>query len=352
MKRSGPPGRCTQTELRELAQGVRTLTQGLGARRNLAGTPYLDDRHLLGAYLLYFWPVSYAQAAWCLRQAGFSAARPPRRALDLGCGPGPATAALSDCSAQAILSVDQSGPALAALRSLFHPPTEPATLRHNLEHGLPHLAPPPFDCIILGHVLNELWSDQPDAPQRRINLVQDLTKRLHPQGTVIVFEPATHSISRNLLALRDGLAASGSAIDAPCTTPQPCPALPDPSGMCYVSVPWVPPPILRDIARVAGPHREALKMSYLLVRPSPTTPSADEPTYRVVSDPLLNKAGRTRVLICGPRGRFSLSIAPHDTSPAARLVASLHRGQALVIQAPEPRGEGWAVGKETHIRRV
>ena len=46
----------------EVGAGVKQLSLGLTRDRKLAGARYMDDPKLLGAYLLFYWPVSYAQA--------------------------------------------------------------------------------------------------------------------------------------------------------------------------------------------------------------------------------------------------------------------------------------------------
>ena len=80
----GPPT-LTAQELKEVAAGVRTLSLGLTRERHLAGTRYMDDARLLGAYLLFYWPVSYAQGRQVLGELPARA----RSVLDLGSGPGP-----------------------------------------------------------------------------------------------------------------------------------------------------------------------------------------------------------------------------------------------------------------------
>ena len=362
-----PPDRCTREELRELTNSIRELTRGLGAARSFAGSDYMNDRRLLGAYLLYFWPVSYAQASWCLQQAGFSRNHHPRQALDVGCGPGPATAALLDCGAKAVTAIDHAGSALSMLRSLAGQSGPVTTLRGDIERDISVLRDRTFDCIIIGHALNELWASHSDKIQRRTGLIASLTRRLTPGGALVLFEPAAHATSRDVLAVRDALLHAGLVISAPCTMSAPCPALLEPSGMCHAAVSWSSPPMLQEISRAAGPHRDALKMSYLIVRPGNhhTPPSrsgrgmdtalpamTNQPAYRVVSDTLVNKAGRLRMIICGPKGRFSLSADPRDTHPALHAMRSLHRGQAIMIDNPEPRGDGWAIGQKTTIATV
>ena len=61
-KTGGPADHLAPHELKEIAAGVRKLSHGLTRERELAGARYMDDPALLGAYLLFYWPVSYAQA--------------------------------------------------------------------------------------------------------------------------------------------------------------------------------------------------------------------------------------------------------------------------------------------------
>src|SRR4051812_50061420 len=84
-KRPGPPDRLDSRELKELGAAVRQLSLGLTRDRALAGERYMDDPRLLGAYLLFYWPVSYAQA----RQVLGEPPSPPPPVLDLGSRPRP-----------------------------------------------------------------------------------------------------------------------------------------------------------------------------------------------------------------------------------------------------------------------
>jgi len=57
-----PPDRLLPAEAKSIAAGLRRLSLGLTRERLLAGEAYFSDPAQAGAYLLYFWPVSYAQA--------------------------------------------------------------------------------------------------------------------------------------------------------------------------------------------------------------------------------------------------------------------------------------------------
>src|SRR5215469_11577226 len=93
---SGPSDRLTSGELRDVARAVQHLSKGLTRDRSLAGSRYMDDPVLLGGYLLFFWPVSYAQA----REVIGELPGPPGSTLDLGGGPGPLAFAALDSGAR------------------------------------------------------------------------------------------------------------------------------------------------------------------------------------------------------------------------------------------------------------
>src|SRR6185312_5636030 len=66
----GPAERLLPEEVQLVARGVRRLSQGLTRGRRLVGARYLDDPELLAVYLLYFWPISYAQARHAFTEMG------------------------------------------------------------------------------------------------------------------------------------------------------------------------------------------------------------------------------------------------------------------------------------------
>src|ERR1700687_4202933 len=80
----GPEDRLTAAELRQIAAGVRRLSLGLTRDRSFAGAKYMDDPELLGAYLLFYWLISYAQARAVLGQLRVR----PRRGVEPVRGPG------------------------------------------------------------------------------------------------------------------------------------------------------------------------------------------------------------------------------------------------------------------------
>ncbi len=346
----------------------------------------MDDPALLEAYLSYYWPVSYAQASRVMELGGLRLLR----VLDLGAGPGPMAAAAFDRGATLLYLVDHSGAALRlAERLLVDPgryagqvyaPGEEASVPgahihssrtaksadvHCIQADLeaPESIPAgQFDLVILGHCLNELGAGEPDQRvrvERRANLVSRTAAALVPGGSVMIVEPATLASARDGMALRDHLAGLGWHISGPCTRQGPCHALAaGENHSCHDEAAWAMPESVRSLAEGAGLDREKIKMFWLVLRPparglSGGRAAPDDQSYRVVSEPMLNKAGRVRYLLCGQRGRFPFSARKGDPAATKAGFFGLRRYDLIRVEAPEDReGGGWGFGQETRIRLI
>lgn len=345
----GPRERLLPHEMKEVASAVRTLSKGLTRDRELAGARYMEDPKLLGGYLLFYWPVSYAQA----RHALLDLPERPRQALDLGSGPGPLAFACLDAGAGEVTAADRSSAALDIARALAGEAGEALAMRPwNGQRGE---APPEgsFDLITLGHVLNELWPGAPDAAPRRTGVVERALARVKPRGSLLVIEPALRETSRALLEVRDRLVAKGFAVRSPCLFRGSCPALIKPSDWCHAERPWEPPPMVQAIARAAGLHKEALKMSYLLLA-APGEGWAEMPKqrlFRIVSEPLASK-GRQRYIGCGPEGRVGLALQDKHVTDANASFVRLRRGDVVALEGTENRGDGLALDESSTVEVV
>ncbi|MBK9518619.1 MAG: methyltransferase domain-containing protein [Anaeromyxobacter sp.] len=352
-RRSGPrppPDALLPDELREVAAAVTRLSSGLTRERELVGARYLDDERLLGAYLLFYWPISYLQARGVLSELP----RPPRTVLDLGSGPGPLAFAALDAGAAQVTAGDRAKQALAAARELARLSGEPlATREWNPTQGRPLAelvaggqAP---DTILVGHVLNELWSGEGQAA-RRAALLQEARALLAPGGSLVIIEPALRDTSRALLEVRDLLVAGGAAVRAPCLFRGACPALLKPSDWCHAERPIAPPPLVAQVGKAAGLRKEAVKMSYLVLAP-PGEGWAEPPpgrVFRVVSEPLAGK-GRLRYMGCGPEGRMGLALQEKHVGEGNRRFEALLRGDVVALEGAEARGDGLALGAGSRV---
>jgi SAM-dependent methyltransferase len=204
----GPAAELSRAELPRAAKAVLALHQGLVGERELA-RPETYQGAALGAYLLWWWPQTYAKTRAALRM--FAAPKSPRM-VDLGAGPGAAATAALDELGGAALAFDASEAALSEARAI-----DP---RLRTERGdlLRELPPGEFDLMLAANVLVEL------PPERRGALL------LAP--TVVLIEPALRETGRALLELRDRLLREGWFALAPCLTQRPCPALAQAKDWC------------------------------------------------------------------------------------------------------------------------
>ncbi|MEN9799451.1 MAG: hypothetical protein RL653_3147 [Pseudomonadota bacterium] len=346
----GPEDRLLPQEVKEVAAGIRHLSLGLTRERELAGAKYMDDPKLLGAYLLFYWPVSYAQG----RQVFGELQRKPRRVLDLGSGPGPLAFAAQDAGAAEVTAADRSRPALELARALAAEAGEALATREWDPHKGTGAPDGQFDAISLGHVLNELHGTGPDAVARRAALCEQLLQKVKPGGSLVLIEPALRDTTRALLEVRDVLVGKGFAVRAPCLFRGPsCPALHKPSDWCHADRAWQPPAVLDELARAASLHKESLKMAYLVLAPAgeawPELPAGRH--FRVVSEQLEGK-GRARYMACGPEGRVGLALQQKHETKDNRAFFFLRRGDVLGLDVTEPRGDGLALDDRSHVKVV
>lgn len=346
--RPGPADALTPQEVKDVARGVRTLSLGLTRERELAGQKYMDDPVLLGAYLLFYWPVSYAQARSVLGELKSR----PRSVLDLGSGPGPMAFAALDAGAKDVTCADRSRPALQLATQLAVEAGEGLPTRDwSPERPLPDGT---WDVITMGHVVNELFGPpSPPVLQRRADLAGQIAARVTKGGSLVIVEPALRETTRALLGVRDLLVDKGFAVRAPCFFRGGCPALVKDSDWCHAERGWRPPAVVEAIARQAGLHKETLKMAYLVLAP-PGEAWAEPPpgrVFRIVSEPLQGK-GRARYMGCGPEGRVGLALQEKHRAEKNAAFFSLQRGDVIRVGATEEKGDGFAIGEGSEVELV
>jgi predicted nicotinamide N-methyase len=334
----------TASERRDVIAGAQRLSRGLTRERELAGAQYFEDPQLLGAYLLLYWPVSYAQARSVLGELGAVGGT----ALDIGSGPGPLALAALDAGVTRALAVDRSPAALEVARALGDARGGGlATERWEPAKPLPGGK---YDLVLAGHLLNELFGDDVEA---RARLVEEMLARVSERGLVVLIEPALRETSRALLALRDLLVARGATVRAPCFYRGDCPALVREGDWCHAERAFQPPPLVEELARAAKLHRDSLKMSYLVLQAPgaawPELPSGR--LFRVVSEPLPQK-GQHRYVGCGPEGRVPLVLPHKHVRPGNERFVDLARGDVVRVERLTPRGDGLRLDDESTVEPI
>jgi SAM-dependent methyltransferase len=338
------PVELSSDERRDIVAGAARLSRGLTGERALAGARYFEDPQLLGAYLLLYWPVSYAQARAVFDEIGGASGA----VLDVGSGPGPMALAALDAGAATARAVDRIPAALAVARSLAIAAGTSLAIE-SWEPGRP-LSGGAYDLVIAGHLLNELFGDDID---RRLNLVMDLLGRVRPDGYLVLVEPALRETSRALLEVRDRVVVRGVSVRAPCLFRGPCPALVRVGDWCHADHRWSPPPLIAELAEAAHLHRDALKMTYLVLQPTPT-PWAEPPAgrvFRIVSEPLPEK-GKHRFVGCGPEGRFPLVLADKHLRDGNRSFVALERGDIVRVDRLTMKGDGLRLDDQSVVERL
>lgn len=354
---------------------LKSLQRGLTGDRLLAGASYFSREWYLGAYLLYYWPVSYAQTSLALTEIGMRGVLPKiGKVLDIGAGPGPASFAAADFGAESLTLADSSGEALSAALSLNGnlpgPRPEFAALQRDFEID-GDMEGGPYDLIVACHSANELWKGSDDAVARRASLFENAVDGLTDGGILLVVEPSADVTGRPALALRDSLlerrGKDGVRCVAPCPGSFPCPILSAGEGRsCHSTWAWEPSGPVAALAAAAGLDRDSVKATWFALKKGggaevgalpPAARTASRPPGRlegrIVSEPMLNKAGRVRYIVCTASGLATISAKAEDHGAREAGFFSLGRGDCIAAEALEPRANersfGFAAGTRLGI---
>jgi hypothetical protein len=172
-----------------------------------------------------------------------------------------------------------------------------------------------------------------------------MLSRLAPHGTMIIVEPALRETSRALHQVRDRLLQTGSCtVYSPCLHEKNCPALVDPDDWCHEERPWDPPACIKEIDEEVGFVKDALKLSYLLLRKDGRTiaPRGRE-TFRVVSELRVLK-GDKRAWLCNELGRSEVGRLDRAKSTTNAAWEECQRGTIVRIEGVK-RKEGATLGR-------
>jgi hypothetical protein len=115
-------------------------------------------------------------------------------------------------------------------------------------------------------------------------------------------------------------------------------------------------------AAAAGLDRSSVKWTHFFLRPEDSQAEdsrVEEPprgcpaSRRVVSDPMLNKAGRLRYILCGDGALSTISARADDEGARASGFMDLRRGDAIRAEGLEERpGGGLGIGSDSRLELV
>ncbi|MBM4132952.1 MAG: hypothetical protein FJ245_04205 [Nitrospira sp.] len=369
-----------KARLPQLCQGVESLSQLFTRDRQDLRTSYLDQDQLRAAYLAYYLPVNLAKVQALLEEMPQPAAAGQGwggrfKVLDLGGGIGTtglavldwlnSTEALREVEGE-IVTVERSALALGLYERLWEAykavEPKPGSRLVTVEGDMgkwsagrfpTSVANGTYDLIVLGNVVNELFSDTRDPVARRIQLLRDLLGLLHPQGTMMIVEPALRDTSRHLLQLRDQLVGDGACnVYSPCLHGRPCPALVKETDWCHEERPWTPPALVAAIDKEVGFIKDALKFAYLLLRKDGERLAPDEPNvYRVVSELRVMK-GEKRAWLCNQTGRPEVGRQDRLKSPSNEAFDDWHRGAIVRLDQIVRKEHGGRESNQSTLGRI
>ncbi len=312
----GPDDRLARAELRRCARAVEELHEGLVGRRELARASTYGQPAHLAAYLLWWWPQTYAKVRAALalaRSAGALQGLPGQpRILDVAAGPGAAGLALLDALGGTALALDQSAAALSEGRALSGGALR--TQEADLRRGLPALESD-FDLAVVANALSEL-----PAPVR-VPLI-------------------------GALPVADGAWKAA----APCLTQRPCPALQHPRDWCTAQHAWDPPPHVGQLAAELGLRADQeLAYAPLVLTRRVAQPPPD--VWRVVGVPQPEK-GKKRLFVCSDQGRMPVARLSRDATAQNADFDRLGRGDLALLRGAAPKGDGLRIGPAGEVRRI
>jgi ribosomal protein RSM22 (predicted rRNA methylase) len=389
------PSVLASSKLEEISRAVARLSELYTRERADLRHNLLQEPDLRLAYLVYFLPSNFLKINTILEEIWLhpkvKTLLPQRlRILDLGCGPGTQLLGCLDFLSQQLrlpdsiecVGVDSLESNLQDARYLFHrlaaelsanvadsdpkpermgPPNASTlpearrdrtpwsleTYRADVSRPLKLKDTSPFDLIIMGNVLNELFPGDEQRIEKRSRRIAALIHDwLAPNGFLILMEPALRETSRELLRVRDCLLDMlPLTVYSPCVHSRPCPAVAPgcSSDWCHEDHAWQTPPWIRRIDERTGLRKSSLKYSYVVLNQMGLSirdaalnlvPSDEQAlpvenhVWRVVSE-TLEERGKAAVYLCGVEGRFRVTRLNKHASRSNADFPLLDRGQVV-----------------------
>ncbi|MES2199131.1 MAG: small ribosomal subunit Rsm22 family protein [Chlamydiota bacterium] len=286
----------------------------------------LSSKESLGAYLLYEWPIHYAEGLSLIKELP----KVPTRVLEIGAkGAAFSLAALQHGATEAF-ALDDNETALAYGADLSGHLGHPISVRTADCKQLKSLpVEGKWDLIVLPYSLFTFF----DSTEAQFLYIQKLLRLLSFEGHLLIVESSATETNRRFLALRDAIAASPIPIVAPCLWKGNCPALKHGSSPCFAQRPLENKPfMIKEIQRAAKINLSSLKMSYLIlgslhshVKPLPET------LYRIISPPVDTFKGE-RFFLCGVKGKKTLGTTLKEHPKQSRAFEYLKRGDVIAVE--------------------
>ncbi len=328
----GPEDRLQTREFQSLVQSLLAYRE----------SKELFSKDAIGAYLMYEWPIQYAEALSLFKELP----KRPTRVLELGAAASPYSLAAAQHGATEIFALDDREPVLRhgadIAGNLGHPISirtcDPRNVRAFPVTGK-------WDLIVLSHSLFDLFPSEGE----QINYIQWILPLLSEDGHLLIVESSATEINKKFLSLRDRIADLKISIAAPCLWKGNCPALKHGSSPCFAQRPLEKPAMLKEIQRACQINLSSLKMSYIILRsPEAKAPVLPENLYRVVSPPVDTFKGQ-RFFLCGVKGKKTLGSTLKLHPKHSKAFDYLQRGDVIAIESASEIDNDMQITEKTEV---
>jgi SAM-dependent methyltransferase len=312
------PGVSREDCLTKFVPVVDRLSGLFTTERSVAFGGYGQDRDLLLAYGLFFFPQTFTRVQFplveSLRRSGWQPGEGPLRVLDLGTGSGAALIGAVEVLQAAgqreieACGIDRSEKALAFARGLTAEQTQRwPGVKWTFSNG--DLAAPSswpagrWDLVVSSFALNEAFHGRPLAAVE--TWTQEALSRLAPGGLLLLIEPALKETSERLEGLRDRFAEQGNVrIVGPCLHSFACPLLAGGEYWCHEVRDWEPPESVQFLNRRLFRGIQQVKFSFIALGSGAlmTETTAALEVFRLIS-PVVEKKGRLVATGCAADGQ-------------------------------------------------
>ena len=347
--------------LAALEKNVARLSDLFTIERAARFGDYAQDERMLLAYGLFFFPQNFVRAQFVLSEwTGFRGVipNPARRAfriLDLGCGPGSATAAAlahfttlaPDLAIEARAS-DHSRPFLKWAERLIDANRNlwpNAAFRTDVGDLFDSQGEESWDLILVSFALNEAMESRTEEEAKTV--LRRWVNRLAPGGALMILDPASQSTSERLERFRNWIAeAKWARILGPCLHDAPCPLLQKGEAWCHEVRRWRIPVTLQVLNRRLFRSIEDLKFSFLMLERSdvPETRASAPDVFRMIA-PMHKFKGKLVTAGCAADGgarTYEILTRGLDRTGEKQLL-SIERGDILRAIEPRPLADGQTV---------
>lgn len=186
-----------------------------------------------------------------------------------------------------------------------------------------------YDYVLVGNLLNEYEKREDQWQVTRKMLARFFGK----QGKLVMLEPASKKISRDLQQLRDVILKNTDfVVIAPCLHQETCPLnLTAKSDWCNFQQQWVAPQFIRDFDELTELKKTCLMYSYLFMTKGIAQKNVPDKTQFVAISDLMHAKGRYEIIGCGPAGRVRFIRAHRDQSEENHDFDQLWRGMQFTM---------------------